>query len=327
MNEEGAHSKYICIKSKHKKAAKTLLKLINNNPEITHLFDEKKFSECLSKIISIDNRVKTNNPSIYCYYEYQTQYGYFKADCIVKLSTYILHLVCQSMHYYNNAFGEGSTLFFKIDDVEISYDEEKKSSGKYTIDFNQLNTEYEHYVWVNLEEELINYMNSLEPLYKKEFPKKRHDDLIEYAENILSSRIRTNNPILKLSINVPIYEFSLLNYCEEFNDEYENIKLTFPLSKVMTLIFHKTKIDFNTSRPQRSNKIFFIDDVKINPTSELPESKSILTDIWKNNSSLYEITHAKILDVLNSYPKLQPDDFFNKYYEEIKHLIISRQLV
>ncbi|SNW63067.1 Hypothetical protein ORPV_1163 [Orpheovirus IHUMI-LCC2] len=324
------------ITYKHQKSARNLLSLIQCDQNLLRDCNREGVLQFLNSVIEKDLRAKTCDPNICCWYEYDNdRCGEFYADSIVPLSVYIANNICDSKFSYSDVLGKHSELDFTITEVEYEYcSDSTKCKDCYHLDMEHPNTNYGDDVYEYVLDGLKKRMNSLVPMYSKDYmidtkdfktkindneeedehdrsyevtEYARHEYLMEYGQYLLDMKLKTNDPCVKLSIVIKD-EGSWFGGQETF-------KFQIKLSQLLTLWAHGaviTKYEYGGK-----NKQIQLKDMKVLAVRDCNTYGEDFNKYWNENKEKFEVTHGRIMDILNTYPKLGPLEFNIKYKDEL----------
>lgn len=312
------------LRKADKDAAETLHRLFKKeSQQINALFtadDKSRLLQDLQKIIDLDITEVTTDPEVYCIYEQDNRAGYFAADAVVPLSTYIANLVCNTKFYYCDVLGKHSELDFTIHDVDMtigSVPGEFKQDEEYELEMEDPRIQIDDdSVFHEVRDKLQEHMKSLEPIKASEFKDKRYDELVEFAENLYNEQTKTNDPIilLKKTFNNNNRSF--------FSDRKEDIRTRIRLSEVCALLLMKYEVDsryeWNKDRMDHSDEIFPVSSMQMSQVDEkiyhcryIPWDKEDFRKVFDEHKAI-----AK--KVLDEYKPEDPGEFFDNHFEEIK---------
>jgi len=304
------------IPKKCVKAAQLLVDYLNDN----NIGNTEILKDELIKFLQIKSIYTTCNPSVYCQYSQDNRSGYFSADAVVSLSLYITNLICDASYHYSDVLGKHSELTVNITDVDWDYCDEdsEEEEEHYRLNMDEPCIKYDESIFESINEELEDYMNTLEPITIEKFKTERYDMLVKYASDLLDEKLKTNNPTILLTKIVPTYTRNFWNRTEE-------IQFKIPLSKVLTFIVVDSDINVNdkwdkTNRWEYSTyeqRIFKINTMTMTPIKQVACYNRVITSYWDQNKDQLDKVNQKIKDILNEYPKEDAVEFFTSYYQEI----------
>ncbi|SNW63072.1 Hypothetical protein ORPV_1168 [Orpheovirus IHUMI-LCC2] len=352
------------ITYKHQNAASKLLSLVREDKSLVKDCDMECVLEFLNSIVQKDLRVKTCDPNVYCWYDYEGRYVDFHADSIVPLSVYIAHKVCNSKFSYSGVLGKHTELDFTIHDIEYEYcNDSTKCKDDHKLHMDYPDTNYGDDVYNYVLDGLKKHMVGLIPMYSEDYMDEtknhnadviedkddeeiedenetndhnadlrkdkddeeiededeedleeysRHDYLMEYAQHLLDMKLMTNNPCVKLSIDIQ-------NENSSFGfggfGTHDTFQFQVKLSQLLTLWAHGaaiTKYEYG-----RNNIQIDLKTMNIQATKDCNTYGRDFDRYWNENKEKFDATHNKVMDILNTYPKLNPLDFYNKYNKKL----------
>lgn len=291
-----------------------LTKSILSPHEINILF------QILEKISSSDYRIKTYNPWIYIkYIESDVNEFTFMVDDTMRLSRYLSYQACKSYINYTCEGGRSNNII-KMNFFRIKYcNEPHKCYGDIKLEEPHLFYKYEDRELVdNVEKKLVKYMNNLSPLYPEQFVY-IYEDLLKYAQELFDNDIKTNDPVINISLDVPSKK---LSYNGSFN---VNINHNISLSMYLTYYLCNTKLKTDGYYCVIDQyKYINIRDMKVSHTKTKITNDHYLK--YKYWSESHEKIHNIIMNILNNYSKSYQVDFYNEYFNEIKKKIMSMDI-
>lgn len=292
------------ITKKIKDAACIILDYLNdkNNQEIV---TNAEFQTLLNEIIDTDIIIKVVNPDIYISYVHNSRAGIFEADGVIKLSEYIAGITCKAEFCFYDVLGKHSEINFSLEDLEYEYCDETPSlqKSKYNLSAESMKFfELNESIFIKVEKLLRKYMKTLDKINPKDFATERFDELVIYANSILSELIYTNNPTVKLTKHGKRKEIFFGGL--PTSHLYIEIHTTFDIF----LLLMKRNFVIENSKLDEKIPIASMDMCGI--------PKSIGTSEYLPN--IIESDRIEILTLLKNYKPDTPAQFLIKNYEDIK---------